>query len=236
MSGRMDMDGLLREIGKEQAGKGTSPFVPDFDRLAAQAGAEYGRRRRKKTVALALRCAGICLAAVVVVNGALLFAETAPARAYRETVRVLYFNLVNGGQEQPPEQQSTDLATIQEKVPFTIPQPRWLPEGFVFQQATLQESGDGELYFVTMKYRNGDDALHIYVSNDTMFSQTKPSPDEPPMEEVGIGGAPVYLREGDPEKGSHTQAIFYDKHGLFITVSGVVDRQQMVKIVEGLLD
>lgn len=234
----MDENGKIDEILARACSENREillPFGPDFAGIEKNALLKLRQRRGSRTRKLWFRTAAAVAAAFIAINGFLLFAEIEPVKAYRAEIRSLVFNLFSNNQTGAMEAElvrtSTEIDRAQKTVPYHIPTPGWIPEGYEFSSACALDDGNDATQ-VKIRYKKQDESLEIDITNDTSISSTMPSTGEGNLEELDINGMKVYAASVKTEKGSRIFCYYYNGQGLGIYISGDMDKQSLTKFIE----
>lgn len=186
-----------------------------------------------------MRAAAAVAAVFILLNGVILLTEIPEAKAYRNSVRKLFFNLVNGGDsfEMQVVSTSQEIEKAQKKVPFQIPFPHWLPEGYTLEEITA--NGDGhDLYIVKIVYNNVtnalSDKLFIYIENDASIISTLPSEGESAYDKITLSGNDVYIQTVTTDKYTRLKCYYFYDQGLLIHITGNIDTQTMSQLISGI--
>lgn len=211
---------------------------PDFTKIETEALEKFKRRKKSRVRKIWVRAIAAVAAVFIVVNGAVIISDVPEVMAYRDTVRRYFFNLVNNDPEQNSEsinlKTSKSIEDVQGVVPFTLPYPHWLPEGYEVLKASAVTDQHGT-YDVNFKYNkpNADisNAIQVYITNGTQFANTKPSVRESKFEKQTILEYEVYVRVKRSDSNDNFFCMFY--YGdLSVTISGPLDIKVFTQILE----
>jgi hypothetical protein len=229
-------DELLHRAGRENKNENL-PSGPDFLKIEKAAVSACQKKSSKNKSRVVFRVAAACVAAVIILNACLLFADIQPVRAYQEVVKKFVFNILSSKTNDSIETQdykaSNEIQKVQKLVPYRIPAPGWIPAGYAFADVQMRNDGN-DVYSVTIKYKSGADILSASISNDSSMSSTMPSGDEEEYEKVSINGNDVYLLVVSVEGSIRSKCFFYSKQGLNIYISGSIDKQSLIHVVESM--
>jgi hypothetical protein len=225
-------DELLHTACREKREE-LSKFGPDFRRIEAGVLTVYKKRSSKRRNTLILRTAVAVVSTVVLVNAFLIFAEIEPVKAYKEDIKKLVFNIFSSKTEDNMETQyrrvSNEIQKMQHLVPYSIPFPAWIPEGYIFEKVEMSQQND-DSYSVRIIYKKGDVNIIIDMSNDTSIANTLPTSEESNFEKERIDDTDAYFLITP----NRSKCIFYDKQGLCIYISGNTDKQSLIRMMESM--
>lgn len=206
-------------------------FGPDFRGIEAGVLSAYRKRSARRRNILILRTAVAVVSAVVLVNAFLIFAEIQPVKAYKEGIKKLVFNIFSSKSEDNIELQyrrvANEIQKMQHMVPYDIPVPGWIPDGYVFESVEMNKESD-DSYSVRINYNKGYESLHIDVCNAPSISNTIPSSEESSFEKERIGDADVYFYISI----ARSKCIYYNEEGLCIYISGNIDKQSLIELIK----
>jgi len=232
---KFDIDHILRSAIDENKDR-YEDFGPAFDKIQLNVRNMIKKRRNKRLIGMALRGASVLAAAVILFNVMLLFFEAEPVKAYQTVVRKLVYGIFNDPSQSKTEAEiiktASEIKKLQELVPFSLPVPSWLPESFVFENATMYEND--EVISVSISFAGETGDLHMNITNNAMVSQTNPSLGEGKFEEVSINGYPVYITEIEKDGVRRTKGDFFDRQGLLVYISTSLDKQSLIHFIESL--
>lgn len=231
------LDDILYKACKESR-ESLMPFGPDFDRIEREAIIHLKKRHATHRRRVWVRTAVAVAAAFLFINGFFLFAEFEPVKAYRAEVKKLVFNLVSnnttGAFEAEIVRTSNEIAKAQKTVPFQIPVPGWIPEGYKFDDVRVVSSGNDD-YQVTIQYSAQNEKISISIGNDSSISGTdaaKIEGTEGTFETMRVGIIDVYYAFINKDKGQRVQSYYINSQGLNVHISGNMDKQSLQKFIE----
>jgi hypothetical protein len=212
-------------------------YGPDFSKIEEGVRLRHKYKMRKKAFIPVVRVAIAAAAIIVVVNGILIFADFEPVKAYQNEIKKLYFSVFNDPANMKTEAEiiksTNEIEKAQKSVPFTIPVPGWIPEGYTFNNVTLTEDGE-HVTIVKLKYSSSTENLLISISSDSAISGTDPSFGERNFEVVKINGADVYIATANRDNGDRIKCSYYNNQGLNIYMSGSIDKQSLIRFVQSM--
>lgn len=219
----------------EENSEAMKSLAPDFNKIEQEVRLKYRQGGSKKRRTLLLRIAAASIATILVLNAFLLFSEAGPVKAYRAEVRRLFYNLFNDHtyiqSEDMIVRTANEISKVQKLVPFTIPVPGWLPPEYQFDYVTMTDDGY-DIYYVDIHYKSADDALLVSITNDTTISSTRPSPGEGSFEHEVFDGMDIYT--AFIERNGRWMCMYFNKQGLYMHISGAIDKQSLYKIIESM--
>lgn len=231
-----ELDALIVQACRQNRAE-LSGLGPDFAKIEKGALASYQKIRKRRRTRRIVRIAVATVSAVLLLNVFLFFADFEPVRAYQETIRKLVFNLFSSSTDDKVESQyykaSTEISKVQQMVPYQIPVAGWVPQGYSFDSIQMREDGNG-VYSVKIKYVNGNDSLTMNINNGTSISDTVPSNGEGGYEKVTVNGNDLYYIGISVDGRTLSKCTYYDKQGLYIHLSGYIDRQSLLDFVDSM--
>lgn len=213
---------------------------PDFHKIEKEAITKFKRRKKARVRKILIQSVAAVAAVFILMNGMVIISDIPEVMAYRNTLRRYFFNLVNGDADRSTEAQilntSKSIQEAQAEVPFQIPFPHWIPEGYELIKVSADKDGYG-IYNVIIKYGQPDDdknnTIDIVISNGTGLSDTMPQEGEVPFEKHTISGHEVYIKAKSENPAAKTHC-FYEYSELGIQIEGNFDISALSQIIEGL--
>jgi len=158
-------------------------------------------------------------------------------KAYQETIRKLIYNLFSDSTKNQVEsmyyKETTEIAKVQQLVPYKIPVPGWIPTGYSFDKIEMRDNGN-DVYQVTIKYINGGDMLSLSIENNPQLSDAVPSTREASREKITVNGIDLYY-VGVPVDGkTFAHCTFISKQGLLVNIGGYMDKQATLDFVDSM--
>ncbi|MCZ7398921.1 MAG: DUF4367 domain-containing protein, partial [Candidatus Methanoperedens sp.] len=119
----------------------------------------------------------------------------------------------------PPKQMT--LEEVRKEVNFTVLSPSYLPEGYVFESATVFKYDKIEI--VSLTYKNGSQMLLL---SEKLKDDTNQAPDFGDVEKVSINGAEGKIMSGFGE----SKMLTWNIGNLELMLSGPLSKEEMIKI------
>lgn len=228
------LDDILYQACKENR-ESLLSFGPDFSNIEKEALLKLRKRKTARRRRAWLRTAASVAAVFLFINLFFIFADFEPVKAYRAQVRMLFFNLLSnntsGDFEAEIVRTSNEIAKAQKTVPYHIPVPGWIPEGFKFGDVRAVASGNND-YKVTIQYKNNEDIIRVDFENESSISATVPAKGEGGFEKIKVNDMTVYLTSFSRDNGERIQCYYINNQGLNIRISGNMDKQSLEKFIE----
>ncbi len=121
-----------------------------------------------------------------------------------------------------------EFEELEKKVPFKVPWPTWLPEGFELDY--IDYSYNADLYALSFRY-NDNDGDYIAISINTDAPENLEKTMAVDYEKVKVGDFEVLLFSfGKPE----WQTIYINDQGFQIFISTVEDREILLRMIENM--
>lgn len=228
MGKKMEIDHFLREYSKDNL-ELRNALEPDFDRIKKAAIKKTSMFRFAREPAFRIAAAVVILFAAFGVGT--FFSASPVVRAYRQKAESFVYSIVNRPVKGDPAKPGTGIAQIdeiQKRIPYKIPVPHWLPDGFVLDQINDANMGDG-IYSVLIRYKNGNgNKLQINIVNEidndsAMVKVTSP-------EHIDVQGTDIVV---DTDK-DLIRVYFVSESGLFVQVVGDLDKQAALNVALGI--
>lgn len=229
---KIEMDSFLEQYsqGNQQL---KDALTPDFGAIEARALRQVNRGRR--VVGHALRAAAVAVVLLGAFAAGVFLSDSTGALAYRHRIEGL-FDLKNKEGvivDQGKSTAYTQLEDAQKKVPFTLTQPHWLPEGYALAEVTVTQMGDGT-YSVASAYQDSrGNKLGITQYNGDALAHKVPLDDVSQYKTLDLQGTTVYMRQSTADAGVMT-AEYVNKRGLLVAAFISGDEQTLTKVLMGL--
>lgn len=228
MGKKMEIDHFLREYSKDNP-ELRDALEPDFDRIKKAAIQETSMFRFARKPAFRIAAAVLILFAAFVVGT--FFSASPVVRAYRQKAESFVYSIVNRPVKGDPAELGTGISQIdeiQKRIPYTIPVPHWLPDGFSLAEINDANMGDG-IYSVSLRYKNEKgNKLEITIINEIDADSASVNATSP--EHIDVRGMDVVV----DTNGDLIRTYFTTGGGLFVQVIGNLDKQAALNVALGI--
>ncbi len=127
--------------------------------------------------------------------------------------------------EMPAPPKKITLEEAKKEVNFSILSPSYLPEGYIFESATVFKYDKMEI--VSIEYQNG--TLMLLLS-EQLKDETNSAPDFGGAETVSINGAEGKIMSGFGE----SKMLTWNIENLELMLSGPLSKEEMIKVAESI--
>ena len=232
MTRKVDVDALIRDTAVNNW-EDFAFLAPDFEQV------EQGAIRRTGTPkwfsSVPLRTVMVLAVIFVAFTLGGILRGNASVQAFRHRALVMWNAFAYNGSTEEYDGQAVlctneTLEQVQKKVPFPIPVPNWLPEGFTFDEAQLVDDANG-IYNITLLFQNGRELILVHYSNSDGQGGASAYGSQP-HEKVMAGNCEVHLRRAQ-NKDEYSSASFIYGNSLIthISVPYSVDIESLKKLI-----
>jgi hypothetical protein len=237
MGKKIETEEFLQKYAEQNQAELTKELSPDIQKIIANVKAEAAKKNKKSRWLLVLKTCAAVVVVGILFNAMVFFSDMAPVRAYGRDVKRFVLTLLAPDRDKNTVSDGVNItddniAAVQKKVPYHIPVPSKLPQGYSFNRIDMTDNLDGT-YDVTIIYRSASGAITYLVTNSDLFQKTKPSDGESPFKAQVIDGITVYS-SSPTEEGEHIVCFFVNKKGLFCNIAGSISEQSLMEMIQSM--
>lgn len=239
MGNRIDTELFLKLYADENRARLIEDIAPNFDTIAMNVRVLAKKRKARRRLFLALKMSAAILVVGFLFNAMIFFYDYSPTKAYQYNLKRLVYSLFSLDQAELANSQNEnanpDIDEMQKKVPYRIPVPGWIPEGYKYSSIRMQDDLV-DIIIVTLNYKRDDQMISIIMDNSThssMIDFKATTVSSLTFKEVKVDGVTYAIGTSDMD-GVYNMCMFINKSGLFIQITGPIDEQSLIKVAASL--